>query len=33
MSEPEERKTWGFPAGSVGHDDSVKGYAVEAWRS
>jgi hypothetical protein len=22
--------TWSFPEGSVGHDESVKGYAVEA---
>lgn len=26
----EERTGWSFPAGSVGHDDSVKGYTVEA---
>lgn len=30
MSEMEERTGWSFPAGSVGHDESVKGYAVEA---
>ncbi len=30
MSETEERSGWTFPAGSVGHSDSVKGYAVEA---
>jgi hypothetical protein len=29
MSEPEERAGWSFPAGSVGHDESVKGYDVE----
>jgi hypothetical protein len=30
MAEPEERTGWSFPAGSVGHDESVKGYDVEA---
>jgi hypothetical protein len=30
MAEQEERKGWSFPAGSVGHDESVKDYAVEA---
>jgi hypothetical protein len=30
MAEAGERTLWTFPAGSVGHDDSVKGYAVEA---
>jgi hypothetical protein len=30
MTEQEERKGWSFPAGSVGHDESVKDYAVEA---
>ena len=30
MSEMEGRTGWSFPAGAVGHDDSVKGYAVEA---
>jgi hypothetical protein len=30
MAEPEERTGWSFPAGSVGHDESVKDYAVEA---
>ena len=26
----EQRAGWSFPEGSVGHDESVKGYAVEA---
>ena len=30
MSEPEKRTGWSFPAGSVGHDESVKGYDLEA---
>jgi hypothetical protein len=30
VTEPEERTGWSFPEGSVGHDESVKGYAVEA---
>lgn len=30
MSGPEESTAWSFPEGSVGHDESVKGYAVEA---
>jgi hypothetical protein len=30
MSETEGRAGWSFPEGSVGHDESVKGYAVEA---
>jgi hypothetical protein len=30
VSEPEQRTTWTFPEGSVGHSDSVKGYDVEA---
>ena len=30
MSETEGRSGWSFPEGSVGHDESVKGYAVEA---
>jgi hypothetical protein len=30
MDETEERQGWSFPAGSVGHSDSVKGYALEA---
>ena len=30
MSEPAERTGWSFPAGSVGHDESVKGYDLEA---
>ena len=30
MGETDERSAWTFPAGSVGHDESVKGYAVEA---
>ena len=30
VTEPGERTTWTFPEGSVGHDDSVKGYEVEA---
>lgn len=30
MDETGERKGWSFPEGSVGHSDSVKGYAVEA---
>jgi hypothetical protein len=29
-NETEHRKRWNFPEGSVGHDQSVKGYAVEA---
>jgi hypothetical protein len=30
VTEPGERTLWSFPEGSVGHDDSVKGYAVDA---
>ena len=30
MSEPEQRTSWDFPEGAVGHSDSVKGYDVEA---
>lgn len=30
MSEPASRTGWSFPEGSVGHDESVKGYALEA---
>jgi hypothetical protein len=30
VSEPAERTGWSFPAGSVGHDESVKGYDLEA---
>ena len=30
VTETEGRAGWSFPAGSVGHDQSVKGYAVEA---
>jgi hypothetical protein len=30
VSEPGERTTWSFPEGSVGHDESVKGYEIEA---
>ena len=30
MAEQEERTGWSFPAGSVGHDESVKGYALDA---
>jgi hypothetical protein len=30
LTEPAQRTTWSFPDGSVGHDESVKGYAVEA---
>ncbi|HVM57270.1 MAG TPA: hypothetical protein VMT74_07390 [Gaiellaceae bacterium] len=26
----DESKLWTFPGGAVGHDESVKGYAVEA---
>lgn len=30
MTEPGKGTTWSFPEGSVGHDESVKGYDVEA---
>jgi len=30
VTEPGERTVWSFPEGSVGHDQSVKEYAVEA---
>jgi hypothetical protein len=30
VAETEERAGWSFPDGSVGHDESVKSYAVEA---
>jgi hypothetical protein len=30
VTETGERTLWSFPEGSVGHDDSVKGYEVEA---
>jgi hypothetical protein len=30
VSESAEETIWSFPEGSVGHDESVKGYAVEA---
>jgi hypothetical protein len=30
VSESEDRAGWSFPDGSVGHDESVKGYTVEA---
>jgi hypothetical protein len=30
VTETEERAGWNFPEGSVGHDESVKDYAVEA---
>jgi hypothetical protein len=30
VSETENPAGWTFPEGSVGHDESVKGYAVEA---
>ena len=30
MAETGERTLWTFPEGSVGHDESVKGYVVEA---
>jgi hypothetical protein len=30
VTETEGRAGWNFPEGSVGHDESVKGYAVEA---
>jgi hypothetical protein len=30
VTETEGREGWSFPEGSVGHDESVKGYAVEA---
>jgi hypothetical protein len=30
VTEPGERTVWSFPEGSVGHDQSVKDYAVEA---
>jgi hypothetical protein len=30
VSEMAERKLWSFPEGSVAHDQSVKGYVVEA---
>jgi hypothetical protein len=30
MAETGQRTTWSFPEGSVAHDQSVKGYAVEA---
>ena len=30
MTEQGQETTWSFPKGSVGHDESVKGYALEA---
>jgi len=30
VTETEGRAGWSFPEGSVGHDESVKGYVVEA---
>lgn len=30
VTEQGQETTWSFPEGSVGHDESVKGYAVEA---
>jgi hypothetical protein len=30
VAETGERTSWSFPEGAVGHDESVKGYAVEA---
>jgi len=30
VTEAGEGTLWNFPTGSVGHDESVKGYAVEA---
>lgn len=30
VEEQAQQATWSFPEGSVGHDESVKGYAVEA---
>jgi hypothetical protein len=30
MTESAERDLWTFPEGAVGHDQSVKGYSVEA---
>ncbi|MGH3055490.1 MAG: hypothetical protein ACRDL7_10990 [Gaiellaceae bacterium] len=30
VTEQGQETTWNFPEGSVGHDESVKGYAVEA---
>jgi hypothetical protein len=30
MAESDERDLWSFPDGAVGHDQSVKGYKVEA---
>jgi hypothetical protein len=30
MTETDERIGWSFPEGSVGHDESVKGYTLEA---
>ncbi len=30
MTEEGQGASWSFPEGSVGHDESVKGYAVEA---
>jgi hypothetical protein len=30
VTETEGRAGWSFPEGSVGHDESVKGYALEA---
>lgn len=30
VTEEGQQTTWSFPEGSVGHDESVKGYAVEA---
>jgi hypothetical protein len=30
VTEEGQTTTWSFPEGSVGHDESVKGYAVEA---
>jgi hypothetical protein len=29
VTEPGQLTTWSFPEGSVGHDDSVKGYDVK----
>lgn len=29
MTEPGQSRTWSFPEGSVGHDESVKGYGVQ----
>src|ERR671937_718738 len=30
VTEGGQQATWSFPEGSVGHDESVKGYAIEA---